>query len=112
MYSSFCRRRRWRSCIPAVAGTEAVQHADSDAGWRLGRRDSGLNLEPETPDPPMLGCGYGYGVTGRRGRWVRRVRWVRWVRRFVVRVRVLASSRQSLTLTLTLTLIEFSQALA
>ena len=28
----------------AVAGREAVQHADSDAGWRLGRRDLGLNL--------------------------------------------------------------------
>ena len=32
----------------AVAGREAVQHADSDAGWRLGRRDLGLNLDPKT----------------------------------------------------------------
>ena len=31
-----------------MAGREAVQHADSDAGWRLGRRDSGLNLDPKT----------------------------------------------------------------
>ena len=25
-----------------------MQHADNDAGWRLGRRDSGLNLHPKT----------------------------------------------------------------
>ena len=31
-----------------MAGREAVQHADSDAGWRLGRRDLGLNLVPKT----------------------------------------------------------------
>ena len=43
-----CGRRRWRTCIWAVAGREAVQHADSDAAWRLGRRDSGLNLDPKT----------------------------------------------------------------
>ena len=30
--------------IWSVAGREAVQHADSDAGWRLERRDSGLKL--------------------------------------------------------------------
>ena len=30
-----------------MAGREGVQHADSDAGWRLGRRDLGLNLDPE-----------------------------------------------------------------
>ena len=32
-------------CIWAVAGREAVQHAVSDVGWRLGRRDSGLDLD-------------------------------------------------------------------
>ena len=31
-----------------MAGREAVRHADSDAGWRLGRRDSGLNVDPKT----------------------------------------------------------------
>ena len=31
-----------------MAGGEAVQHAASDAGWRLGRRDSGLKLVPKT----------------------------------------------------------------
>ena len=31
-----------------VAGREPVQHAGSDAGWRLGRCDSGLSLDPET----------------------------------------------------------------
>ena len=30
----------------AVAGREAVQHADSDAGWRLGRHDLDLSLDP------------------------------------------------------------------
>ena len=34
--------------IWAVTGREAVQHADSDAGWRFGRRDSGLNPDPKT----------------------------------------------------------------
>ena len=29
-------------------GRDAVQHADSDAGWGPGRRDSGLNLDPKT----------------------------------------------------------------
>ena len=33
-----------------MAGREAVQHADSDAGCRLRRRDSGLNLDPKTLD--------------------------------------------------------------
>ena len=31
-----------------MAGREGVQHADRDAGWRLGRRDSVLNLDPKT----------------------------------------------------------------
>ena len=31
-----------------MAAREAVQHADSDARWRLGRRDSGLNLGSES----------------------------------------------------------------
>ena len=31
-----------------MAGREAVQHADSDARWRPGHRDSGLNLGFET----------------------------------------------------------------
>ena len=34
--------------IWAAAGREGAQHADSDAGWRLGRHDSGLNLDPTT----------------------------------------------------------------
>ena len=34
-----------RVCIWAVSGREAVQHANSDAGWRLGRRNLGLNLD-------------------------------------------------------------------
>ena len=34
-----------------MAGREGVQHAGSDAGWRLGRRDSGLNLDPKRPRP-------------------------------------------------------------
>ena len=34
-----CRRRRYQGGIWAVAGRDGVQHADSDAGWRLGRRD-------------------------------------------------------------------------
>ena len=32
-----CGRRKQRICIWAVAGREAVQHVDGDAGWRLGR---------------------------------------------------------------------------
>ena len=32
----------------AVAGREGVQHADSDAGWRFGRHDSGLNTDPKS----------------------------------------------------------------
>ena len=28
--------------------TEAMQHSDRDAGWRMGRGDSGLNLDPTT----------------------------------------------------------------
>ena len=31
-----------------MAGREAVQDADSDAGWRLGRCILGLNLDPKT----------------------------------------------------------------
>ena len=27
---------------------EVMQHANGDAGWRLGRRNSGLNLDPKT----------------------------------------------------------------
>ena len=40
--------REGGSCIWAVAGREAVQHADSDAGWKLGRRGWDLNLDPRT----------------------------------------------------------------
>ena len=35
-----------RSGVWAVAGREAVEHADGDAGWKLGRRDSSLDLDP------------------------------------------------------------------
>ena len=42
----YCGRRR--CCIWAATRREGVQHADSDAGWRLGRRDSSLNLDSKT----------------------------------------------------------------
>ena len=44
MYSSVAEGGG-RCCGWAVAGREAVQHADSDAEWRLGRRDSGLGKD-------------------------------------------------------------------
>ena len=40
-----------------------VQHAESDAGWRLGRRNSGLNLDPKT----QLGLGVGLGLGSELG---------------------------------------------
>ena len=67
-------RRRQRICIWAVAGREAEgrQHADSDTGWRLGRReDSGLHLGStpgvRIPDPVRvrhlrLGVDLGLGL--------------------------------------------------
>ena len=37
-----------------MAGKEAAARADSDAEWRLGRRDLVLNLDPKIdPDPPV-----------------------------------------------------------
>ena len=48
LYGNVAVRRRQWICIGAVAGREAVQHADSDAGWRLGGRDSGLDLDLKT----------------------------------------------------------------
>ena len=43
-----CCGSRRRTGIWAAAEREGVQHADSDAGWRLGRFDSDLNLDPKT----------------------------------------------------------------
>ena len=31
-----------------ATGREGAQHADGDAGWRLGCRDLGLSLDPKT----------------------------------------------------------------
>ena len=47
------RKEEVRDLIWDVAGKEDVQLADSDTRWRLGRRDSSLNLDLKGPDPPM-----------------------------------------------------------
>ena len=73
-----CRRRRKRTCIWAVARMEAVHYADSTAGRRLERRNSGLNMVSKTQSQRLLGARVCVRV------------WVRvWVRvRVRVRVRV------------------------
>ena len=51
-----CGRRRQRSSIWAATERESVQHADGDAGWRLG-----LGSKPELRTPVGLGLGLGLG---------------------------------------------------
>ena len=50
-----------------MAGREAVQHVDSNAGWRLGRRDSGLNLDPKTQTVSSVEAGWS-GCSGHLNR--------------------------------------------